>query len=411
MKVVLLNDTDGRENIGCRLTSASLKEQITTRLPADSQPIELTPFPWHFGKGRKTNRVWMSGVSLLAYGDPSLREKRFVTWLTELARQEYGDAATEATFAADLVVFHPEGSISNNHGTVRILNLLSLPMLACLRGIPTFTINGTFPLYPSSDRRYQIIQHFLNACRFVALRDRITAEHYGVTYMPDAAIMHRISTALPPNHERPYILITTGASLSKRTNLAMAQTAIRFADEHGLKPLILTKKHKDLKSLNRCIRARGGNVIDQASLTEAEAWLAQCALHIGGRYHMALFGLLLGVPSVLMLTNTHKNKWLAEDFAGISMADDVSDITPTAATLFPFEEKQQNNLHQSVHKAKSIFEEAMGKASSAISQTMPNPTATATEALLASNMRNQLRASDFMSFWPFGIRLFFRHRD
>jgi len=412
MNIVLLNDTDGRENIGCRLTSSTLKAQIRTGLCTDTQAIELASFPWFFGKGRKTNQVWMSGLSWIGAGKTAANQSRFVEWLTRLAEQEHGTEAVKATLAADLVVFHPEGSISNYHDTVRIMNLLSLPLLACVKGIPTVTMNGTFPLYPAHDRRYQLIRTLLQACRFVALRDRITAEHYGVTFMPDSAIMHALTTPPLPDDLRPYVLITTGANLSKRANTDMARAAIRFCDAHQLKPLVLTKKHKDLTPLKADILARGGHFVEQASLAEAEHWLAQCALHIGGRYHMALFGLLLDVPSALVLTNTHKNRWLAEEFSGIALADFADDIDQAATRLYRDRKAQQDALRQSVLKAQACFTNGLRQAAGFLRDSIPpGARPDQPDTLLCAKIRDTLRVSDFLSFWPFGIRIRLKRKN
>ena len=406
MNVVLLNDTDGRENIGCRLTSSALKEQIRAGLCPDAPSIRLASFPWFFGKGRKTNRVWMSGLSRIGCGKAAANQSHFIEWLTRLAEQEHGAEAVKTTLTADVVIFHPEGSISNYHDTVRIMNLLSLPLLACVRGIPTFTMNGTFPLYPTHDRRYQLIESFLQACRFVALRDRITAEHYGATFMPDSAIMHALNAPTAPDGDRPYVLITTGANLSKQANIAMARAAIRFCDAHQLKPLVLTKKHKDLASLKADIQERGGHFVEQASLAEAEHWLTQCALHIGGRYHMALFGLLLGVPSVLTLTNTHKNRWLAEEFSGIALADSVEDINPAAMRFYRNREPQLEEMRHSVLKAQACFTKGLRQAAERVRDIIPSGARpNLPDASLCVTIRHTLRISDWLSFWPFGIRI------
>ncbi len=412
MNIVLLNDTDGRENIGCRLTSSTLKEQIRTGLCPDAQSVQLAAFPWLFGKGRRTSRVWMSGMSWIGTAKASANQARCVDWMTQLAEQEHGVEAVKATLAADLVVFHPEGSISNYHDTVRIMNLLSLPILACVKGIPTFTMNGTFPLYPAHDRSFQLIQTFLHACRFVALRDRITADHYGVTFMPDSAIMHALTTPIPPADDRPYVLITTGANLSKRANIDMARAAIRFCEAHQLKPLVLTKKHKDLKSIKTDVLARGGHFVEHASLAEAEQWLAQCALHIGGRYHMALFGLLLDVPSVLILTNTHKNRWLAEEFSGIALADSVDLINQAATRLYRGREPQQDALRQSILKAQTCFANGLRQAADVVRNSIPaGARPDQPDTSLCGKILNTLRVSDFLSFWPFGIRIRFKRKD
>ncbi|HAS82412.1 MAG TPA: hypothetical protein DCS43_07005 [Verrucomicrobia bacterium] len=403
MNIVLLNDTDGRENIGCRLTSSTLKQQIRATFGSPLTPVSLSPFPWYFGKGRKTGNVWRNGLGTFLSASRSSQTDRFIAWLTQLARQEYGNDAVTATMSTDLAIFHPEGSISNYHDASRIINLLSLPLLACIHGISTFTMNGTFPIYPSHDRRYQIIQIFLRACRFVALRDRIAAGHYGVTFMPDSAIMHELSTG--PAASRPYVLITTGANLSKRMNVEVAKAALRFCDDHQLKPLVLTKKHQDLKAIRADVLHRKGQFIEQATLQEAETWIAQCALHIGGRYHMALFSLLLDVPSVLMMTNTHKNRWLAEEFNGIALATTPEDIQETATSVFGKQDGQAGRMRESLQKAQSCFHQGIRQASNAATPLTLGPRPSPPHADYCQALIRQLRWTDFVQYWPFGVRI------
>lgn len=406
MKVTLLNDTDGRENIGCRLTSSALKQQLTHALNTESNPLELTPFPWRFSHGDGTGRAWMQGLAWIRTKNRSDRANGFVDWLRQVAECEYGTEAVSTTLASDLVIFHPEGSISDYHDAVRIMNLLSLPLLAHTKQIPVFTLNGTFPLYPRDDRRYRIIQAFLKACAFCALRDRITADYFDTAFMPDSAIMHPVSTA--PANSRPYVLITTGANQSKGTNLAMARAALRVCETQGLTPLVMTKKHKDLRAIQAVVIERGGQFIEQASLAEAEQWLRQCALHIGGRYHMALFGLILDVPSVLIPVNTHKNRWLAEEFAGIELVTNPTDIVPVATQLF-LDRERAGNMQAAVRQAREQFGQGIKKAAGvAHALIRKDKTGTASDHdEIIDTVSDQLRLRDILSFYPFGIRIRF----
>lgn len=411
MNVVLLNDTDGRENIGCRLTSSTLKRQLVAGLSRTHPSVELAPFPWGFGKGGKTGRVWRSGRPWMSARGVAADPAGFADWLARLAGQQYGGAAVRAALEADLVICHPEGSISDYHDAVRILNLLSLPLLACVKGIPTFTMNGTFPLYPAEDRRYRLIHAFLRACPFAALRDRITARHYGVSFMPDSAVMHELSGPPPGAESRPFVLVTTGAHVPKRLNLALAREALRFCDENRLRPLVLTKKHQDLRALKAEVLARGGHFVETATLEEAERWIGQCALHIGGRYHMALFGLLLDVPSVLVLTNTHKNRWLSEDFSGVALIEKPEEVRPAAIRLLGGQAPDRDAMRRTVRTARDSFDEGLRQAAEQVRAGVPRGAgADALNARLCVEIAEHLRPSDALSFWLFGLRLGFRNR-
>jgi len=418
MKITLLNDTDGRENIGCQLTSGSMKAQLISAFSQASergsdflsgptpvsevcqkyQQADLKPFPWAFGKGCHTNRIWISGLVNIGFrqnATPAI----FSNWLRSLAEQEYGQDAVASALASNLVVCHPEGSISDTHGASRILNLLSLPMLACMAGIPTYTLNGTFPLYAHSDRRYQIIKRFLDACHFCALRDRITAVYYDVDFLPDAAIMHDPPCSQDPSVARPYVLITTGAGLSKKDNLEIARSALRFCDEYHLKPLILTKKYKDFLQLKHEVVKRGGRFLGNTTLLEAGQWLSQCALHIGGRYHMALFGLPFNVPSVLIRTNTHKNLWLAEEFNGITLAADPGGLFDQAALLYQQRESLNIKIPESVSAARECFRNGMQQAISLLG-AKPELSGNTHCENLSRDIMHLLKPIDFLAFQP-----------
>ncbi|MDF1530432.1 MAG: hypothetical protein P1R74_15035, partial [Sedimenticola sp.] len=122
MLILLINDTDGRENIGCRLTSHELKQNITDKLRDEGVHAHIMPAPWLFKKTlniRLALRLAASPKGRLSHG-----------LLEALVRCEYGSAALESLALADCVVFQPEGTVNDNDDAVRILRILSLPLYA-----------------------------------------------------------------------------------------------------------------------------------------------------------------------------------------------------------------------------------------------------------------------------------------
>ena len=325
MRLVLLNDTDGRENIGCRLTSSQLKRVLVKQAGSHGIRLDIQSCPWLF---RRVPKAYLPRLSFALLSGQSLVDRRV---LRELAAAEYGEACVAKTEGADVIVYQPEGSISDDHDSLRILRQLSLPLYAALYCSGKFGIaNGTFPLF--EDERRALIEGLVMASRVTYLRDELSARYYGCEFAPDAAIMWNGSA---PQEGREFLLITTAAHAPLDQDLSMCASALELCQRHGLRPLVLTKNWQRLSGFRAQVESMGGVFREYATLDEADALLSRVRLHVGGRYHMALFCLTLGVPSWLVVTNTHKNRWLAEAFTGISLlerrgAEMIQEIDPGA---------------------------------------------------------------------------------
>jgi len=361
MKAVLLNDTDGRVNIGCRLTSSTLKKQIVASFAERTNDFLLEPYAWRFGKGVDRVGIWRNAKQWIETDGVTDRSRLFVSWLNDLAVAEYGSEAVRSTLNADLVIFHPEGSISDWHSKSHILSLICLPLLAAIKGRPVLVINGTFPLF--QDDRFDLLNKFFGICWRVLLRDRISSEHYAVGFMPDTAIMwmHAEEPKKRKDPSNGYMLISTAAQHDKEANVLLAQEALSLCKELGLKPLVMTKNHSDLDGLHKEISNLNGLCVPHATLEEASDWLQLCSLHVGGRYHMALFCLVFGVPSVLVPANTHKNSWLSEEFDGVELCPSIDQIGDVAHELLRQAAVNKSWIHNSVGSARSLLRCKMEK--------------------------------------------------
>lgn len=313
MRVAFVNDTDGRENIGCRLTSSGIKAELRRQGEALGTSLDLASCPWLF---RKTPVPFLPAFSLpVMLGNSPLGRDS----LLELSRLEYGQEAVAVVESADAVIYQPEGSISDSHGALRILRQLSLPLFASLHlRKPLGVINGTFPLF--KDERRSLISTLIGRAVSASLRDQLSAEYYGCEFGPDAAIFWK-GEVTADSFKRDHVLITTAAHTTLDRDRELASAALDFCEKHKLKPLVLTKAWERLVGFQSQVEALGGTFCEYATLDEADTLLSRCRLHIGGRYHMALFCYTKGIPSWLVLSNTHKNLWLAREFPGIELLD------------------------------------------------------------------------------------------
>lgn len=313
MRLAFVNDTDGRENIGCRLTSGCAKALLDEQAEALGISLDLVSCPWLFRKAPVPFLPAFS-LSILMGNSPLGRQS-----LLELCLLEYGSEAVAIVETADAVVYQPEGSISDNHSSLRVLRQLSLPLYASLHlNKPLGVFNGTFPLF--KDKRRSLIETFIGQAVSASLRDRLSAEYYSCGFAPDAAIFWKGAVAAD-NLKRDHVLITTAAHTTLDRDRELAAAALDFCEKQKLKPLVLTKAWERLIGFQSQVEALGGTFCKYATLAEADTLLSRCRLHIGGRYHMALFCLTKGIPSWLVLSNTHKNLWLAREFPGITILD------------------------------------------------------------------------------------------
>lgn len=248
-----------------------------------------------------------------------------------LAGREYGEDALTKVNDADVVIFQPEGTITRDATSLRIVRLLSLPLYSiAVARKSLFVVNGTLPIF--HDSRGDWLSLVLNSCDFVGFRDRLSSEYYKGSFVPDAAVSWegcRANEFSSKNH----VLLTTAGENSREQNIQLANSAIDHCQRMQLKPLVLTKQWEHLDGLRAKVLKLGGDFVQHADLRTAEQLLQRCKYHIGGRYHMALFCACLGIPSFIVSSETHKNGWLIEDITGVH-----------ALGALPLDDKRITNL-------------------------------------------------------------------
>lgn len=243
------------------------------------------------------------------------------TALRRLSIAEYGEAAVHTVETSDISIYHPEGSISSNNNAFRVLRQICLPLYArTIANKPLFIANGTFPLF--SDFRHDLLASLISLSEGTFFRDRLSAEHYGGIFCPDAAVTWP-GSVVDEDCTRPFVLISTAAHATVELDRKLCRNAIDLCIRLNMKPLILTKGWQRLEGFKEEVLKMGGLFLEYATLNEAEKLLDGVSLHVGGRYHMAILCATKGIPSWLVMSNTHKNRWLAEEFSGIYILDSV----------------------------------------------------------------------------------------
>ncbi len=334
IKAVLVNDTDGRVNIGCRLTSVPLKQSLVSAFRNHGCHLSVASVPYLFRKRqRRRTRLWQKiqqhKTGQVSYFSSPFNDS-FTAWLKCLAYAEYGKGPTKMSLAADYVFFQPEGTLSDDSDFITVAGFLSLPILAILAGKKVICLNGTIPEYTGVI--HGLVSYLLENSFYVSARDRVTARLYGCDFTPDAAFAYQAISRR--DHDRKKLLITTGARNTPDEDLFIIDHALKYAETSGLQPFVLTKGIKRFASRKELIKGAGGDFLETSTLEFAERKLQDCALHIGGRYHMAIFALKFGVPSLLYDIKTHKNIWLSQEFHEIDIFDRSSDLFVSAEKLF-----------------------------------------------------------------------------
>lgn len=311
-KLALFNDTDFRVNIGCRLTSQGLKDQIRKTFPEAA----ITSLGFRFSAFRE------NFDASIAVKTPNLDE------LKNRLRVAYGDKALDTISESSFVVLQPEGSLDHKSTMEGLATFFTPALLAQQIGKPYAVLNGTIPIY--SDERDVYLRTLFETLKFVAARDEISASHHNVGFLPDAAFLR-----IPPRQTsaRDGCLITTGARNDAADDIKIFKAAIDACGTLSLRPIVLTHAVDRLAEFERDIVARGGIFAETASIEKAAETLSRCCLHIGGRFHMAIFSILCHVPTLLFDVKTHKNQWLAQYSPLVCLVKPGSDLKVEARTF------------------------------------------------------------------------------
>lgn len=326
VSAVFINDTDGRVNIGCRLTSQTLKKTLIEKYLERGFYLKINSVPYLFRKNKNERNSCFSEQKTLSLEDgSSLR-----TWLVSLALAEYGENSIGALLDADIVYFQPEGTLGQNDTFQTISGFLSLPLLAILIGKKIICLNGTFPKYNGVARK--IVEFIIDNSIIASARDRLTSEYYNCPLIPDSAFAYDVPSQ--KNSQKSYALITTGARNEQETDISILLAALDFSKATNLAPYVLSKNSQNICSFKDKILELGGDFQETATLEDASKIIQKCAIHIGGRYHMAILCSLLGVPSLLYNVETGKNLWLSQEITIIDCFNNCDALILRARALY-----------------------------------------------------------------------------
>lgn len=310
-RIALFNDTDFRVNIGCRLTSQGLKHAILRAFPGAG----ITSLGFRFSTFHED-----LGSSIASDPTDAALEARLL--------HAYGGSALETIATADLVVLQPEGSLDEKTSLEGLATFFTPALVARRLGKPCAVVNGTIPAY--GDERDAYLARLFTALRFVAARDEISASHHGVTFLPDAAFLR-----IEPEDvaDRDGCLITTGARNKADDDVAIMRSALAACEALALRPVVLTRASSHFADFEAQVLAQGGIFAEAASIEVAAEILSRCRLHVGGRYHMAIFSTMCRVPTLLYDVKTHKNQWLAQYSPLVRLVRPGADIPALAAEM------------------------------------------------------------------------------
>lgn len=356
--ITLLNDTAQRANPGCQLTSKTLKAVLGQSATSNGWHVNIRSHPWGFAQRVNTaDRALLRSLkSGHAFHQDALRK---------LSLAEYGLRAVADAIASDIVVFQPEGTISDQDDVLKILRLLSLPLyIANFERKPVIVMNGTFPLI--FDERGALIHWLRESSTAFLMRDRMSADHWHGEFMPDTALTWSGHCA----NSTEYILISTGAEVPNETDRQLVLSALEVCRRSGAKPLVATKNWERFKFAEGQVKELNGEFYMDVDIETMDSLLMKCRLHIGGRYHMAILAATKGVPSVLIRTNTHKNEWLAQEFEGVSCCE-IDKLVSEAAAMLEIIDRVGDGL---ITKTRSIAQSSAQQCTKILSQSCHIPT-------------------------------------
>jgi polysaccharide pyruvyl transferase WcaK-like protein len=322
MIIPLINDTEGRENIGCNLTSKTLKKKIKEEFIKFKINVEIQSCPYLFNNKSEEIKVWWNNQLKNRSLKDFIIDNNFYSNLYSLALLEYGKESIDNCVNHDVIFFQPEGTLSIKFSLERIIGFFSLPLYLKSIGKKIVMINGSIPLY--YDDRKDLIEKIIDNFDFKYARDQITSNFYKINFIPDSAFVFYHQKT---NSTKSGILITTGAENKKFEDEAILNLALTNCDKYNLRPIIITKNTKSFIDYKDIILEKGGIFLESESLETVAKLIDSCVLHIGGRYHMAIFCLIRSVPSLLYDIPSHKNKWLAENFETIELFNFNSDVS------------------------------------------------------------------------------------
>jgi polysaccharide pyruvyl transferase WcaK-like protein len=317
MKAVILNYTGGRANWGSQATSHLLAEFLVDALSAtgvtELDTIPLPP-PHVFDKRvKKHDGAKLAGL----YANPSPTTPE-VSWLSELSRRRFGSLLDRLDSAA-IVFFQGEGSMSGT-GFNFDLRLFAPLYLALQSGKPVITLNQS--IAPADAQSQAIAANLFGRAHLNFFREPVSlrlAQALGIgraAMCPDTVFqVARQKTA--PAEKRTHFCVSGSAVLDGTYIRDFTALLSQIVQRHGLQPVFLASTGED-RSLHKAFEERHPGQSKLVRQSQARDYrdllpiIEGAAFTIGGRYHTAIKSAALGVPVILLASNSHKSAGLSE---------------------------------------------------------------------------------------------------
>jgi hypothetical protein len=318
MKILLLNDTAQEANAGSRGTQRGLRELLARGGGEIVRSVKV-----HFGQRRFEAAARQRRPGLLdrlhalgrggAAGLSEALEVDAGRW--ESCAREW-ESDIEGFFGdVELVVLNGEGTLHRNRASA--LSLLALARAALRRDLPLWVVNATL-----QDMSPDLLIPILRASAHVAVREPLShrwLSQLGFTRAELASdclfLLADLAPRPAPDGKRclytPGIL--GGQAAPSGFDEQATTTHIRCLREAGYEPTYLIVAPND-KPLLAPMRRLGVNVmsVEHADPEGFFEMVARWALVVTGRFHVAVYSWLAGLPVVCLATNTWKTSGLLE---------------------------------------------------------------------------------------------------
>ena len=327
MKILLLNDTRVESNPGCHATVGELLKFLKVTVPGShidtlSMGMEYENFSdkRFFMPANQKRNIIASVRGLFPksamrpawdYDYPQINYQFWDKHFTGFLSEQFKRTASNH----DLIIVNMEGTI--HHNSIGGLVLLSMAMYCKQQGKYVFMVNGSYQAMNTA-----ISKSILGSMDFVSVREPLSKAYLGhmgirASLIPDFAFMSDLGPVRVDcdestigRHKCLYTPGVLGAYPGQNGGLSLKSikrhmTEIRKA---GFEPYFLKVEDRETsieQELNRVnVRTLDANV--GAEIWKLGPLLDDFELIITGRYHIGIFGVLRGIKTVFLPSNTFK---------------------------------------------------------------------------------------------------------
>lgn len=300
MRILLINDTRGDVNVGCRATVAGLEQLLASRV---GDIVATLPVGFRYeifrplvDAGQQHDAdAWRAAVEELA------RDEQLIARLTSV----------------DLVVANLEGTF--HHHTIGALALGGLLAVAHRRGVPVWAVNGSVQAIDP-----WLLAETLKPADYVAVREPMSVRwlaRHGLDAVAAADCVFLMESlfrrrhVIPPTERR--VLYTPGILACGVRDAPMSVEEIvrqlQVLSSRGWPPHYLRLSRGEL--LDRATLATHGVSCTEVGDVPWQAmgpYLRPFQLAVSGRYHLLILAAIAGVPILPLPSNSWKIEGLLE---------------------------------------------------------------------------------------------------